>query len=111
MILQASVSNIRRHIQGPASWGRRLCKKMWGYLTVAHSQKVRRTFCAYDLVRGRTVQAVQKRRKGAILRPFVAQCLLAAARTCESPHCSASFLFLSANDVPRRITTATNEGQ
>jgi len=103
MILQASVSNIQRHIQGPPSWGRRLCKKMWGYLTVAHSQKVRRTFCAYDLVRGRTVQAV--------LRPFVAQCLLAAARTCESPHCSASFLFLSANDVPPRITTATNEGQ
>jgi len=35
--------------------GRRLCKYLWGYLTVAHSQKVRRTFCGKNLVRGRTV--------------------------------------------------------
>jgi len=30
-------------------------KKMWGHLTVAHSNKFRRTFCSLDLARGRTV--------------------------------------------------------
>jgi len=44
--------------------GRRLCQKMWGYLTVAHSQKLGRSFCASDLVRGRTV--CQTRAVGAL---------------------------------------------
>jgi len=46
MILQASVSNILRHIQGPGAEGTPFLFKKWRYLTVAHSQKVYRTFCA-----------------------------------------------------------------
>jgi len=46
MILQASVSNILRQIQGQGAEGTPFLYKKWRHLNLAHPQKVFRTFFA-----------------------------------------------------------------